>query len=183
MSTSNNLIQNMKNHANAVNLPKLHKDDLKLDFNIIRKYGNCRYIWLLRESGTAIVPLKRGINPLHILNYIDDENARCFLINGFEETTFKSLKKDKVDAMLHELPIDFSTITDSQQLIDQLMKLLDDDNVRQCAFHVAEKCSGPSGWEKLQRFYESGKNAVMELTMKKARNKLVTLSRERVYGV
>ncbi len=182
MSTLNNLIQSMKNQANAVGKPRLHKDDLKCDFEIIRKYGNCRYIWLLRDSGTSIVPLKRGINPLYILNYIDDKNARCFLIDGFEETTFKELKRDNADAMLNELPIDFSLITDSQQLIDQLMTLLDDDNVRCCAFQCADKCSGPAGWERLQRFYEGGKNAVMELTMKRARKKLVSLSRESVYG-
>ena len=179
----NNLIQNMKSHANAINLPRLHKEDLKCDFNIIRKYGDCRYIWLLREHGTEIVPLKKGINPLYILNYIDAPKAQCFLINGFDENTFEELKKEKAEAMLQELPIDFSSITDSQQLIEQLMNLLEDDNVRCCAFQVAEKCSGPSGWEKLQRFYEGGKNAVMELTMKRARSKLVSLSREKVYGV
>lgn len=183
MSTFDNLIKNMKKHSNDINLPLIYKDDLNIDFKVISKYGNCCYVWLLRDSGTALIPLKRGVNPLFIMNYIHDESARCFLINGYESGKFQELKKENVESMLNELPIDFSYITDSQHLINQITKLLDDDNVRCCGFQVADKCSSPAGWERLERFYDGGKNAVMARTMKVARHKLVALNHQRICEV
>jgi len=56
----NLLTKKMNQHANHVDLPKRYKEDLEIDFLILKRYGNIPYVWLLRECGSILFPLKKG---------------------------------------------------------------------------------------------------------------------------
>lgn len=54
--------QRMKDLAKSFNLPVLHPADVDDDLKILTKYGSIQYVWMLRDAGTVLLPLSRGVD-------------------------------------------------------------------------------------------------------------------------
>ena len=68
----NNIIELMKAHSNQIELPVNYKSDIEIDFEILNKYGNIKYIWMLRENGSLLFPLQVGASEFHLKYYLEE---------------------------------------------------------------------------------------------------------------
>src|SRR5690554_3748626 len=75
------IAHNLLATTERVGLPKHYQQDLALDLELINTY-NTDFIWVLRESGTAILPLKRGHLPIHITYWLHEPEVKAFLITN-----------------------------------------------------------------------------------------------------
>ena len=156
----------------GLGLPKYYKCDIDVDLHICEKYGNQDYIFLLRESGSLLFPLKKGLNPLYISSYFKDESAKFFHINA--NGTYKGLSIDTVNSFIHKKPsIDGCYI--SEQLIDRVQSFLTDPNVTAKGFNEAHIPTLPLYWNEWAKWFEQ--HAVMSSFLTMAQLKLQQLSK------
>lgn len=160
--------ENMKKHAAKIELPKFYKEDLDIDFNILKKYQNRKYVWMLREAGSLLLPLGIGANPFMFEFYIkNDSTCRFFMVNGFAETEFKELKVNEVEKLITQMPIEFGLIDCADDLINKVEKVLTDRNIASSGFSTVDYGTEPLHWRNWLNFFE-GNNDLMEKVMRRA---------------
>lgn len=169
-------IESMKKHCEITGLPLFYKHDLEKDFEIIEKYGDVQYVWMLRECGSLLFPLRTGANPLHIRFYVEnDPTARFFFVSGFEETEFEQIHKYKAFDLVGEPPINFSAIATASDLIARIKLILTDEDIVCSVFKDEVGFSvEPYNWNTWMNHFK-GKNQVLENVMCSAISKLKAL--------
>ncbi|BDP33312.1 hypothetical protein R7D97_16275 [Vibrio sp. Vb5031] len=162
------VIEKMKEHAESVNLPKFYKEDLDIDFSNLKKYGNREYVWMLRECGSLLLPLRIGASPFLLEYYMrQDSTARFFHVKGYDEVTFKELKHKDVESLICKPPIEFGLILNSDDLIAKVRKVLNDRNVASSGLVTKEIPTTPTHWSEWLSFF-NGNNDVMTQVMTRA---------------
>lgn len=158
----------LKALSEKLNLPVHYKDDVLCDLRILQKYGNIKYVWMLRESGSLLFPLEVGANSQYFTYYIqNDSTARYFFLDGFNSAGLTELKKDAVTRLIEKPPFDFSTITEPSVLVDRVMNLLKDTTVTSSIFETPVFNPEPSNWEQWLNWF-TGKNKIMENIMQRS---------------
>lgn len=89
-------------------LPKHYRGDLALDANTIANYPKgTKFLWVLRENGTVLMPLNIGVDEQTVLYWLDGigGDMRYFHIVGenIREITDKNVRE-----LVIQLPRDFS---------------------------------------------------------------------------
>lgn len=164
----NNIIELMKAHSNQIELPVNYKSDIEIDFEILNKYGNIKYIWMLRENGSLLFPLQVGASEFHLKYYLErDRTARFFHITSIHNQLFKELKHHEVLKLIAEEPIRFSEINTREHLIKSVALLLSDTNVVSAAFDTPKYGSEAMYWHDWKNWF-SRTNPQMEKVMKKS---------------
>lgn len=125
------LCQQILNLSQAHGLPELNHDDLKQDIDLLRNHHTSghlgSYVLMLRTCGSLLFPLGQGVNPVHILHWIEDSSGhgqqlRFYLIDPGNVKHLCSLDKEKVAGMI-QLPPRFPS--DPGFALAQLDDLLD----------------------------------------------------------
>lgn len=176
------VIEKMKNHAESVDLPKFYKEDLEMDFSNLKKYGNREYVWMLRECGSLLLPLRIGASPFLLEYYMrQDSTARFFHVKGFGEVTFKELKHKDVESLISQPPIEFGLINCPDDLISKVGKVLKDRNITTSGLVTKEMETTPIHWSEWKKFFD-GNNDVMTNVMTRAINMLNDFSKRSGYS-
>ena len=153
-------------------LPKYYKCDIEVDLHICEKYGNQDYVFLLRECGSLLFPLKKGLNPLYISSYFKDETAKFFQINA--DGTYNKISIATVDTLINTKPSIDGCYT-IEQLIDRVQSFLTDPNVTAKGFDEAHIPTLPLYWSEWAKWFEQ--HAVMSSFLTMAQLKLQQLSK------
>lgn len=113
----------MKELAIELSLPKLHAEDLDVDLCILQKYKDHEYVWLLREAGTILLPLKIGVD-YHLFEHYTPRSSELFHIDASGET-ITSITVDRVLELGKLKPLcDTLWSTDVDQFDTQVETLL-----------------------------------------------------------
>lgn len=164
----NILKESMKKQAEKTELPKFYKEDVELDFKVLAKYGNCQYVWMLREAGSLLFPLKKGIDPFMLDFYIrNDSTCRFFVIESFKEEQFKEVNAKEVEKLIYQSPIEFGLIDTPIELINKMSNLLKDNNIATSGLVTTDLEPEPVNWNNWLHYFDD-KNPVMKKVMNKA---------------
>ncbi|ENP8454731.1 hypothetical protein ACEI25_001355 [Photobacterium damselae] len=166
------LVEKMQQLSDNVNLPQYYKEDIDRDFKILCKYGSGKkYIWLLRNSGSLLFPLKVGLNTNYIDVYLKgDQTARCFYVDS-SNSDLVELTHDKTTALINELPICVNNYDNATSLIAAIERILSDSNVTDKPFMKAEMGTTAIYWNDWVNWF-NGDNDVMCKLMSNAINVL-----------
>lgn len=159
---SDKVIEIIQSKSLELGLPLVYKDDLLVDYKIAKKYGNCDYIFMLRDCGSLLFPLGKGINPTYIINYVkDDMSALFFLI---DDNGISQVKREKVSNIVERLPeIPYT----SKDIINKVKHLLEDENILNTWFHSARiPSTEPAYWQQWAEWFRCQPNHVMHNFMK-----------------
>lgn len=83
MTFLENLAQQMLQLCHTHAMPQRYGTDLAQDIAVINNSGPATmFVWLIRESGTNIMPVGQGVDPTHIAYYLEALSTRkVFLVN------------------------------------------------------------------------------------------------------
>lgn len=103
-------------------LPKYYKGDLEYDKDIIEKYDGCSFLWVLREAGTNMIPLKKGVEPVHVTYYITDPTALFYVVglSGIRQITAQELEK-----LAYELPLNLNAYSTAESLVEAVNAVIE----------------------------------------------------------
>ncbi|MGR5296933.1 hypothetical protein ACPV5U_19270 [Vibrio mediterranei] len=141
-------------------------DDIKGDFAILEKYsGPGRdYIWLSRDFGTLLFPLKCGISAAWLAAYRDYKEAEWFFISKGEVTKINSELAITKANQLPELPYD-----EPDRLITSVGTLLSDQNVTSSGLVQSNiKDKDVCSWARWLEWFKSTEQPVMQKTLENA---------------
>ncbi len=170
----------MEEISNAYDMPKAYREDLNIDYSMIQKAGieSCsnEYIWILRPSGTCLIPLYRGANPVHVSHWNNEDNL-FFHIAG---SSVNKINYEFALNLANEYPFPLSTVSSMRELMDKMDKLLSDSVVQSSAFEVVHLNSRVSSWCEWREWFKRTDNSMMTEFMDKAINQNKRLNQLRL---
>ncbi|PLC59190.1 hypothetical protein CIK00_02700 [Photobacterium carnosum] len=175
-TTFDDLVIKMQQLSDSIALPKYYKDDIALDFKILKKYGlGKKYVWLLRESGCLLFPLEIGANTHFIDMYMKgDKTARYFLVDTSKDDLVE-ITPNEVTPLINKAPINVHSYDTAISLINAIERVLSDVNVTSKTFMKADMGTTPIFWQEWVKWFE-GENDIMHTLMFNSINKLNTLT-------
>ena len=163
-----------KSHANMMvvadgeSLPRFYKDDLTGHQKTMDSYPQSEFLWLLRVEGSVMVPIKRGIHPAYVTEYLG--RGPCFLVNPSSDR-IEAVSKDTAFTLIHEPPAELRQCQTVDELIDVVSKTLSEWEVfieRHPDVSVL-----PVDWPKWLGHFEQADNNVMVRFLTDATNLLI----------
>ena len=74
-------------------LPIAYRSDISADLDSLLKYERSgavmEFVWLLRECGTVLFPIRVGASPVHVTHWLDEKNGQ--IVEAYHLTAVKSL--------------------------------------------------------------------------------------------
>ena len=90
----------MMNISLSLGLPENYRGDLDQDLETLSKAPAGKWLWLLRTSGTVLVPLNVGVHPVYVNYWLESNHGQkvvCFMVDPqkgmLTQTSFVSAKK------------------------------------------------------------------------------------------
>ncbi|WP_053062570.1 hypothetical protein [Photobacterium aquae] len=100
------MVELMKQATEEVSLPKYYKWDLDIDYEKIKKYATDKFtcIWLVRECGSQLVPIRAGVNPIHITFWLNNApECRVFTIDT-QSLVLNEISHEKAKELVEVMP-------------------------------------------------------------------------------
>lgn len=170
------LKQLMLSHSQKVDLPLRYKKDIDYDFEVLERYGNIRYLWLLRASGMLLMPIGMGVSPMYMKFYLENDSSSQFFIVDFSvENKFEQIKNSEVMQYIEKLPCDLKSCRSREEVIDKVTKVLSDDALRFSGFYRLPVPNDFLHWDKWKEFFKIS-NPLMDKFMSLALSRLASLS-------
>ncbi|MDF9399176.1 hypothetical protein [Vibrio sp. 1180_3] len=140
------------------------ESDFESDLHMANKYKGKDFIWLDREHGSLLFPLKSGINPIFLSNYKDSEKAEWHFISSKGEIA--TLTAEEAIQLAYQSPLRATTFGCVNV---QVQALLNDIIVRtsgltECHIQGTE----PNTWTAYLEWFRSSRNHVMIKVMNEA---------------
>ena len=90
----------MMNISLSLGLPENYRGDLDQDLETLSKAPAGKWLWLLRTSGTVLVPLNVGVHPVYVNYWLESNHGQkvvCFMVDPqkgmLTQTSFVSAKQ------------------------------------------------------------------------------------------
>ncbi|WP_299021261.1 hypothetical protein [uncultured Photobacterium sp.] len=169
-------LQDLKNISTLVGLPKVFKDDLDLDHLLMNKYPKRTWLWVLKEAGSQLFPIKSGVDPRLVTHWLSQSNIAIFLVT---DTSITSIGRSECEKLANEMPFDVKRFASARALIDAVSALLGDSNVTTLGLVPAPHCPTTTSWTVWYKWFK-GKQPVMEIIMKQAIEQLIAINNKEV---
>lgn len=164
------LHQKMLGVASMHHLPKSFESDLDDDLLILKAFEGKRFIWLLRTSGSTLVPLGMGADPAHITHWLFSNHGQrilAFLVDS-GHCTVEKLSFEQAEKLIHQPPLIISAFVSHEDTINKVSQVLQ-NGISQGIWGVFGTPNiGVCEWEKWQSYFKSSGNTLMHSFMKKA---------------
>jgi hypothetical protein len=174
--------ERMLSVAKSHGLPEHFKEDLTQDLHILNKYKDCEFVWLLRTSGSALLPLMVGADPYHISHWLHsdhDDKKELFFVHP-KKDLIKHITVKHSEKLICVPPSklsSFMTLTDLHNEVCQVIK----NGLNKGVWGIFEEPKIKSDdWSLCKNYYSSTGNHLMETYMLKAiglRNKFINSQR------
>ncbi|HGY3888945.1 TPA: hypothetical protein ACNVXU_004386 [Klebsiella pneumoniae] len=77
MSILEKMKAEMLNLSQKLKLPEVYAGDVEQDLTLIEQFSGYQMLWVLRTCGSALIPLKAGVHPVHVTHWIWG-NSGCY---------------------------------------------------------------------------------------------------------
>ena len=112
------LHRSMIDLANHLNRPEHYADDLLVhDLDVLKKYPESDFVWVLRTNGTHLFPLCTGVDPSWLERVAKDKENYCFHIRPTHGNSISKISNDQAINLINELPMKSMPLQ-----VDQLKK-------------------------------------------------------------
>ena len=156
--------------AKSHGLPEYFKDDLNYDLKILNGFEDCRFIWLLRTSGSVLFPLEIGADPIlisHWLHNDHDQKKLAFLVDP-KKDAIELISFDLTEKLIFKAPTELSTFKSWQEIVQEVSQVID-TGVNKGVWGIFESPKIKSNdWEGCRTFYSNTNNRLMTSYMDKA---------------
>lgn len=160
--------EKMMSIANGHQLPRFFKEDLICHKQTMDSYPLSEFLWLLRENGSIVVPIKKGVNPAFVTEYLN--MGPCFLVSPTSKQ-IKAVNKDQATHLIYQPPADLSKCSNHLELVSIVSKVL--EAWETFLERTPTVTVNPVDWPKWIAFFEQSDNQVMVRFIKHASDKLV----------
>lgn len=99
-----NLAQAMLEKCAEHALPLHYGTDVAQDLAVIMQCDATKFVWLIRESGSQILPVGKGVNPIHIEYYLRNFSTRMTYLIDYSTGTFTQINDEKAKELSNALP-------------------------------------------------------------------------------
>ena len=151
-------------------LPEYFKNDLNQDLQILNCFEDCRFIWLLRTSGSVLFPLEMGADPVlvsHWLHSDHDQKKVAFLVDP-KKDTIEKISFEVTEKLIFKAPTELSTFKSWQEIEQEVSQVID-VGVNKGVWGIFENPKIKSDdWEGCRSFYNNSNNRLMTSYMDKA---------------
>ncbi|EHH1074886.1 hypothetical protein J7I01_000463 [Vibrio parahaemolyticus] len=123
------LQQRMLEISNAEKLPLHFKSNLEIDGKELERFKSNpsgKFVWLLRPSGTQIVPAGLGVNPVHITYWIWSEQGpetKAFVVD-INAGTIEKITHEQAESLIMMPPCKISTLMSKEEVIEKVACVL-----------------------------------------------------------
>lgn len=154
--------------SDEIGYPRHFKSDLDVDFNLVEKYHGSQMIWLLREHGTVMVPLKMGVDPVMITGWMEKGNTFPFLVDTSSGEVTPLSAQEAIE-VVNKPPIELNREASKENLIEKVNGILE----KGCENGIWGLFQKPifdefETWSAWLAYFRSTNNAVMIDFMAKA---------------
>ncbi|MGR5159735.1 hypothetical protein [Vibrio owensii] len=161
--------------SNEYQMPRHFQCDIKCDADYISAHRDKSYLWVLKQIGTQLMPIRSGVNPGYVVNWIEqDSSVKVFLISG---NRIEAVSHDDAIRIANEPPASISLATTQDRLIKTVEKVLSDPIATRGVFsHATLKPN--DNWHEWREYFKSIDNPVMEAFMASAIKKSSSIKQE-----
>lgn len=154
-----------------LHLPSSNEEDLQRDSQILNNFSGCDFVWLLREKGTTLLPLKIGANPDHITYFVEGDRAQVMHAFHFKSQSgaVEKISLSEAERLVYQSPTEISlTMT-----LDKLVAEVDAVLTRGKQFRLWGNSHSAIyqedvSWSEWKAFFEAHHNSVMLNLMARA---------------
>lgn len=165
---ANAMFTQLKALSNHLEMPKFFLGDLDIDHNILRKYDGRQFIWLVREAGTCLIPLRSGYPETTVAFYLSYGPA--YLVDP-DKGLIEQLTKEKALELIKLPPLDVTLFDSAETLISKVTDCIE----KWDAWLFNRPNIDSSNWSAWVDFCESSENFVMADFVLKAQKQLTKL--------
>jgi len=156
--------------ANSHKLPEYFKDDLETDLLILNNFKGCRFIWLLRTSGTVLFPLEIGADPVHVTHWLgdnQDERKITFLVDP-KKNVIEIISHELTEKLIFKNPAELTSSLSREDLEKEVRHIID-SGIEKGVWGVFKKPEIKSdNWTSCRNYYRNADNHLMSSFMDKA---------------
>ena len=174
----NKIHQKMLCTAQVNQLPEIGSDKLEAELNILKMFGEGRYIWLLRTSGSTLIPVGVGVNPSYVNHWLYENHGQrvlTFLVDS-KQGTIEKITFAQTEKLAHTIPVDLSALQPAEEILSDVSSVL---NVG-IEHGVWGKFNSPGvaaeDWPYWLSYFQICKNEVMKQLIERAINCLNSCS-------
>lgn len=162
----------MKSVSDSLKLPEAFRSDLDVDKQELSRFDGSNFVWLLRTSGTVLVPTRLGIDPAYITYWLWGNHGQevvPFFVSAdtgmIEKITF-----ERAEQLIMQPPCELSSMMSNQELSEAVNSTLE----RGCKLKIWGMFESPSsvstigGWSNWQSYFANSGNRMMTDFMGKA---------------
>lgn len=149
----------IKKESEKTGWPVNHRGDIESDELLLKRAAletpHREYIWILRDSGTCLIPLFEGIDPVHVSNWSD---GLCY--HAIEDK-LNSIPKEMALSLIQEPPFSIKSCTSLPILVDKMSHLLSSPWSRNEMFSLNNDKTNPASWESWKKAFNESGNQLM----------------------
>tara|TARA_Y100001933_G_scaffold32841_1_gene27308 strand:- start:1385 stop:1951 length:567 start_codon:yes stop_codon:yes gene_type:complete len=162
----------MMNISLSLGLPENYRGDLDQDLETLSKAPAGKWLWLLRTSGTVLVPLNVGVHPVYVNYWLESNHGQkvvCFMVDPqkgmLTQTSFVSAKQ-----LIAQAPKILNASMSREELVGAVHSVLEEGCERRLwgIFDSPSKVDEFGSWQEWQTYFRSTENNVMADFMAKA---------------
>lgn len=161
---------NMLAISDKVGLPQSNAADMSIDLEMLNQ-SNKDFIWILRHSGTQLVSLKNGSNPVEVTYWTKGEaknNVQIFHVTN-QGHSIKPITHDQALDLVEQPPHQLSTDKGLQGLISDVNEVLSTRTWSMWGDEIAiDNMQSTAHWAEYRSHFDSAKNLVMSDFIRKA---------------
>lgn len=162
----------MENAVATHNLPQYFKEDLQLDFEGLERYNGHKLVWLLRTSGTVMVPTGIGVDPTYITHWLWSNHSQeivPFVIDT-RNGTVEKVTYEQAEKLISEPPCKLTFCMPREELIEKVNGVLEYGCQQRIwgMFDAPKAVSDIGGWLEWERYFSNSSNSMMTMFMAKA---------------
>lgn len=129
-----------------------YQSDLEVDKIILEAYPNSEFVWVLRECGTAMIPLYKGVDSTHITYWVKEEKSKFFHLT---RTEIKEISRENASFLAEKPPFNPALCDDAETLLEMVNAVLSDGHER------GWWESNGKSWAEMENKFSNSSNKVM----------------------
>lgn len=160
--------KSMLSVANKQALPQYFHDDLEGHQATMTTYPHSKFLWMLRENGSIVVPIKKGLDLAYVTEYVDQGPVYLITPNA---DRIEALSKERAIEIFSEPPVDLQKCATVVSVVSAVQVVLRE--WEGYATHNADMTAMPSDWHKWVAYFEYAGNYLMSSFLVDALNRLI----------
>lgn len=149
--------------AKSFRLPISHETDLDRDLQILESFPGSQFIWLLRTSGTVLVPVGIGVDPQIVTYWLLTNHGQTvipFLVDS-EAFTIEKLSFEEAERLIQQPPKRLSTFQSREEIYETVESVLTFGLTKRI-WGVFDSPDLPvDNWNQWHRYFQRSGNTVM----------------------